>query len=274
MVDAVHVELGQRVEQDALLLELEHDADEAERAMAAAELELARTRLRAVRAGSRAEEVLAADSEADAAEARFDEARQDLERLEALAPSGAVTAAEVGRTRQRARAAEAQLRAMRARERMLRRGSLPTDVAAAQAQLERAESALRRADARLELARLHAPFAGVIVDLDIEPGEVISLQSGRPVLELADLSELWVRVDIPETRITQVALGAPAELIVDALGDRRLEAEVVELSPLADRQSNTLSVALRVIEPPPQLRPNMSARVFIGRRPSSGGSGS
>lgn len=115
----------------------------------------------------------------------------------------------------------------------------------------------------LELCRLRAPFDGTVVGIDVEPGEAISLQGGRPVIELADLSEIWVRVDVPETRIARVQLGARAEVVIDALGEERLEATVVEIAPVADRQSNTVSVAVRLDAPPQQLRPNMSARVSI-----------
>jgi multidrug efflux pump subunit AcrA (membrane-fusion protein) len=58
-------------------------------------------------------------------------------------------------------------------------------------------------------------------------------------------------------------MGAPAEVTVDALGPDPLEARVVEISPVADRQSNTVEVAVRVLAPPPLLRPDMSARVTI-----------
>jgi RND family efflux transporter MFP subunit len=137
-------------------------------------------------------------------------------------------------------------------------------VAAAAAQLDRARAQLDRARAQLELTRLRAPFDGAILALDIEPGEVVSVQSPRDVMTLADLSELWVRVDVPEGRISRVAPGAPAEVVVDALGPDRLPAEVVEIAPIADRQSNTVSVAVRLTAPPALIRPNMSARVFLG----------
>jgi multidrug resistance efflux pump len=267
VVARVHVTLGQSVRRGDLLIELENEPDQAEEAMAAAELALAETRLRAVRAGSRVEEVEAAGSEAEAAEASLTEAREDLSRLESLETQGAVTASEVDRTRQRARGAEARLAALRARERMLRRGNLPTDVAAAEAQLERARAALRRAQAQLELTRLRAPFDGVILALDIEQGEVVSVQSPRDIVTLADLSELWVRVDVPEGRISKVAPGAAAQVVVDALGTERLAAEVVEIAPIADRRSNTVSVAVKLLDRHDLIRPNMSARVFVGGGP-------
>ncbi len=187
-----------------------------------------------------APEAAAARADVGATQAELADARRTLERLEELAISRAVTEDEVERGRYRVQGLVARVEALQARE----------------------EVAL----ARLELSYLRAPFDGVIVRVDLEPGEVVSLfgvQSGSGGIEIADMSEIWVRVDVPEDRIGSVVLGAPAEVVVDAMGGERLQAVVVEIAPVADRQSNTVEVAVRVIAPPPILRPDMSARVTI-----------
>jgi len=179
---------------------------------------------------------------ADAEAARFDleDARRSLGRTEALSTSGSVTQDEVDKARYRVQSLTAQLDALAARQRL--------------------------AEGQVALSFLRAPFDGVIVRVDLEPGEVVSLfgvQSGVGAVELADLSEIWVRIDVPEDRIGSVTLGAPAEVAVDALGPEPLQAAVVEIAPVADRQSNTVKVAVRVLDPPAVLRPDMSARVTI-----------
>ena len=185
-------------------------------------------------------EAAAARADVSEIQAELTDARRSLERLEELALSKAVTEDEVERGRYRVQGLTARVEALEARE----------------------ELAL----ARLELSYLRAPFDGVVVRVDLEPGEVVSLfgvQSGVGGIEIADLSEIWVRVDVPEDRIGSVVLGAPAEVVVDAMGDELLQAEVVEIAPVADRQSNTVEVAVRIIDPPSILRPDMSARVTI-----------
>jgi HlyD family secretion protein len=192
-------------------------------------------------------DTLIAAAEAQAARADVDEARANLadaqraqERLEALRKTAAVTEDEVDRGRFKVQSLVARVAALEARQRL--------------------------AEGQLQLSFLRAPFDGVIVRVDLEPGEVVSLfgvQSGVGAIEIADVSEIWVRIDVPEDRIGSVALGAPAEVAVDALGPEPLAAEVVEIAPVADRQSNTVKVAVRVLHPPPLLRPDMSARVMI-----------
>jgi HlyD family secretion protein len=192
-------------------------------------------------------DTLIAAAEAQAARADVDEARANLadaqlalERLEVLSKSAAVTEDEVDRGRFKAKSLEARVGSLEARQRL--------------------------AEGQLALSFLRAPFDGVIARVDLEPGEVVSLfgvQSGVGAIEIADLSEIWVRIDVPEDRIGSVALGESAEVAVDAVGPAPLRAAVVEIAPVADRQSNTVKVAVRVLDPPPLLRPDMSARVTI-----------
>jgi RND family efflux transporter MFP subunit len=187
-----------------------------------------------------AAETEAARADVREAQADLDDARRALARLETLTKSAAVTEDEVDRGRYKAQSLTARVAALEARRKL--------------------------AEGKLALSYLRAPFAGVIVRVDLEPGEVVSLfgvQSGVGAIEIADLSEIRVKIDVPEDRIGSVAMGAPAEVTVDALGPDPLEARVVEISPVADRQSNTVEVAVRVLAPPPLLRPDMSARVTI-----------
>ena len=179
-------------------------------------------------------------ADVDEARANLADAQRAQERLEVLRQTAAVTEDEVDRGRFKVQSLMARVGALQARQRL--------------------------AEGQLQLSFLRAPFDGVIVRVDLEPGEVVSLfgvQSGVGAIEIADVSEIWVRIDVPEDRIGSVALGAPAEVAVDALGPEPLAAEVVEIAPVADRQSNTVKVAVRVLHPPPLLRPDMSARVTI-----------
>ena len=81
---------------------------------------------------------------------------------------------------------------------------------------------------------------------------------GLPAVRGAGLGMNWAA-----PRTGRGGLGARAEVAVAAPGPGPLAAEVVEIAPVADRQSNTVKVAVRGLHPPPLLRPDMSARVTI-----------
>jgi multidrug resistance efflux pump len=263
IVAEVHVVRGQEVEKDQVLLELDARAPAAALEMARAELEEARAVMARIREGSRAEELTAARAEVQEAEVLLAEAEVERDRLLRLESSGLVTLAEVDTARFRADAAAARLETLQSKERMAQEGNRPSEIAEAEAEVARKEAAVRAAEVGLDLTRVRAPFAGVVIGIELEPGEVVSLFDVRSGVEIADESELWVRVDVPESRLSGLEIGDSALVISQAIGSERLTARVVEIAPKADRQSNTVEVAVAIDDPPPLLRPDMSARVEI-----------
>ena len=266
VVAAVHVEPGQHVSKDELLLELVAETAIADLAAANAEARNAEARRALVVAGSREEEVQRARAQSNAAEAEWQEQQAELSRVRKLAELQIESAAVLERAERREQAARARLDEALAYEQIVRSGSRDEELLLAAAEVEQAKAAVQRAEALLDLSQLRAPFDATVVRIDLEPGEVVSMISspyGQPGIEIADVSELWARLDVPETRIASVSIGASATVVVEAIGPAQLEAEVVEIAPVADRQSNTVSVAVRILEPPDLIRPNMSARVTI-----------
>lgn len=263
IVTEVHVVRGQEVEKDQVLLELDARAPAAALEMARAELEEARAVLTRIREGSRSEELAAARAEVEEAEVLLAEAQVERDRILQLEDSGLVTPAEVDRARFRADAAAARLETLRSRERLAQEGNRPSEIAEAEADVARKEAAVRAGEVDLDLTRVRAPFTGRVIGIELEPGEVVSLFDVRSGVEIADESELWVRVDVPENRLGGLEIGDQAQVIAQAIGSERLTARVVEIAPKADRQSNTVEVAVAIDDPPPLLRPDMSARVEI-----------
>lgn len=268
VVKRVLVKLGQRVEEGALLLEFASEALVADVAMAEAELEVASAQYRLAQAGAREEDIAAAAAQVKIETAELAQASWELARQERLFAGKSATSADVERARTRATVASARLAAAKAKEQQLRAGNREPEIAAAAAEQLRAKAVLARTHALVEEKRLRAPFAGVVVRLDVEPGEAIGPEMAPPI-EVADLSELRVRVDVPEGKIVRITANARALVAIDALRGQELEATVVEIAPVANRQSNTVETVVRIHEPPAMLRPNMSARVRIVGEPSN-----
>lgn len=266
VVAAVHVKPGQLVASGDLLLELVAEDAAADFAIAAAELRMAKARQRLVSAGSRGEELNRARARSSFAQAVLEERQIELERVRRLVEQQVETVAVLDRLARQEKAARAQLDEALAEERLLLAGRREEERALAATEVERAGAALQRAEAVLNLSRLRAPFDATVVNVSLTPGEVVSMiQSpySETGIEVADVSELWARLDVPENRIGSVSLGASALVFVDSEEFAELAAEVIEIAPVADRQSNTVSVAVRLFDPPELLRPNMRVRVTI-----------
>lgn len=172
--------------------------------------------------------------------------------------------------------AQAELDVRRARE-------LSRDRIASQADLDKAETNVLVARARLELARVAladtmvtAPIAGTVIRKIRDVGEFLTLgvtaegDPGSSVVTMADMSAIDVELEINETEITKVKMGGPAIVTPEAIPERRYLANVFEIGAMADRKKSVVPVKARLREPSHDLRPDMSAKVtFLAEEPKS-----
>lgn len=266
VVSEVYVQEGEFVRKGDLLATLDTKLVAAEVAIAQAELKKAEAQLQLVEVGFREEDILDMEKQVLAAKARWESEQDNLKRLESLLPSGAVSERKVVEGRFRTQECYATFQAMKARLAKLKKGNREEDINVVRMDIVRAQATLQFAKEKLALSYLKAPFDGVIVDVELEPGEALSMMTGSEGqlgIELADTTSLFLKVDVPETRIAFTTQGSEAEIVVDALGQQRLSGKVSRIAPIAKRQSNTVEVSVRIEDPPALLRPNMSARVTI-----------
>jgi RND family efflux transporter MFP subunit len=84
------------------------------------------------------------------------------------------------------------------------------------ASIAQAEAKLSRIDSQIAERVLRAPFAGVVTDIDITPGEVATSESR---ITLMANSMFTVKARIPEIDISKLALNQPVEMLFDAKSD-------------------------------------------------------
>ncbi len=176
------------------------------------------------------------------------EASLDLTRTQKLAESAIASQADLD-------AAQARLDSLRAR---LQR--LQTEVQEAKRVTE-----VRQQD--LEDLDIRAPFAGVVISKDAQPGEMISPVSAgggftrTGICTLVDMSSLEIEVDVNENYINRVTAGQPVEAVLNAYNDWRIQASVIAIVPTADRQKATVKVRIQFAELDPRILPEMGVKV-------------
>lgn len=93
--------------------------------------------------------------------------------------------------------------------------STKADITAAQARLKQAEAAVKLADVQLGYTKITAPRTGVVVSVTANVGQ--NAAPGKTLLTIADPSDLFVRIYVPETKIGQVTIGQSATVTTDSL---------------------------------------------------------
>lgn len=236
-IASISVSEGQRVEAGTVLLELEHEAEQASLAAADAELRAAQAELARVSRGNRSEDVEGAEADAAAARARADTAADRQVRLESVVEAGGVSAEELERARRTARSEEEQARSLEARLRAVRGGSRGEEISAARARA--AAAAARRDLARVEVERriVRAPIAGTVLQLKYRVGEYVQPGQGDPLVVLGDLTQLRVRMDLDERDVGKVRVGTTALVRAIAFPGRDFNGRVVEIAQRMGRKN-------------------------------------
>ncbi len=258
IIKALPVEVDQRVEEGAVLVELDKDNLTARVREAGATLQAARAALQAAEA-QLAKNVI----EAEGPEVEF--ARRAYERATALSEERLIAQSGVDEVRSaldqalnRQRAAQSQLLVARAR------------VAEAAANVAQAQAAADRAGEELANATIRAPIRGTILARNVEVGSPVSSilnlgAAATPVLTLGDISSVFVRGNVDEADIGQVRLGQEARITVETFRDRAFQGRVTQISPLGAERDNVTNFEVRVsIENPGnELKANMTANAEI-----------
>ncbi len=141
-------------------------------------------------------------------------------------------------------------------------------VDALRAKLRVANSSLAAAEAQLAVSAqdlenytVKAPFAGIAVSKDAQPGEMVSPVSAgggftrTGISTIVDMTSLEIEVDVNESQIAKVYPGQPADAVLDAYPNWHVPATVRTVIPTADRQKATVKVRLTFDELDPKNSP-------------------
>jgi membrane fusion protein YbhG len=105
------------------------------------------------------------------------------------------------------------------------------DLAAFQADAERAQAQLDEARANRKDLDVIAPFAGTVATRTAEPGEVV--MAGTPIITLVNLAEVYLRAFVPEGDIGRVRVGQPGRVYLDSAPAKPIDAVVSRVDPEA-----------------------------------------
>lgn len=149
------------------------------------------------------------------------------------------------------------------------RDAAESKVRLAQAALTQANADLNYNQSLYDFTLIRAPFSGVVVKkmaevgesvAPIPPGVNLSTSSGA-IVAMADMDSLEVEVDVNEANVSKLTPHQPAEIVVQAFGDRRFRGQLRQIIPTADRTKATVTVKVAFLDRDKNLKPEMSANV-------------
>jgi RND family efflux transporter MFP subunit len=236
-IEEILVEEGMQVEKDQVLARLDPVNLKTVLTMAERELEASRRNLTEI-------------------EVRLADARRNLERNEALVTQQLISQTALDTSRAEANALAARLEASKAQVKVAESGL-----------------AMRRID--YDDLQVRAPFKGVVISKDAQPGEIVSPMSAgggftrTGIATIVDMDSREVEVDVNESYINRVKPDQRVEATLDAYPDAPLAAHVINIVPTADRTKATVRVRIAFDKLDARILPDMGIKVrFLDDQPT------
>ena len=185
-------------------------------------------------------------------EVRLEEATINFNRVTRLLTSGVSTQQEVDTARAERDSTAARIAALR------------QQVVVAERQIE-----MQKTD--LDNTIIRAPFAGMAISKDAQPGEMVSPVSAgggftrTGISTIVDMRSLEIEVDVNESYINRVRPDQDVSAVLDAYPDWQIPAHVITLVPTADRQKATVLVRIGFRALDPRILPDMGVKVTFLR---------
>jgi RND family efflux transporter MFP subunit len=237
-VEEVLIEEGMEVKQGQLLARLDETTLRPQYSLAERQLDAANKNLQEI-------------------EVRLAEAERNLRRNQQLRADKLVS-------EQALDAAEAEFGALQARLEALR------------SEVKVAQGSVRVRAQDLEDLQVRAPFDGVVVSKDAQPGEMVSpISAGggftrTGIATIVDMDSREIEVDVNEAFINRVKAGQRTEAVLDAYQDWTIPSHVINIVPTADRQKATVRVRIGFDQLDPRILPDMGVKVsFMDDRASA-----
>ncbi len=229
----VNVEEGMAVREGQVLARLDDSSLRASMALARAQLEAVRLAVPEI-------------------EVRLAEARTNLRRQEQLMKDGLTTPSAIDQ-------AQAEVNSLIAR------------ISSTREQINVAQSQVALQQTAIDDMVIRAPFSGVALSKDAQPGEMVSPVSAgggftrTGISTIVDMRSLEIEVDVNESYINRVSAAQPVTAVLDAYPDFQIPAKVIAVVPTADRQKATVLVRIGFNALDPRILPDMGVKVTFLR---------
>lgn len=271
-VDDIMVREGQFVRKGDPLLQLRTVPMQLELELSLAEAKRVATLLEELKNGTRPETVEAARFNQGQAQARLNLAQNELKRIDKLYREGVVSLDDYDKSKSEADAAQAEYEEKTEILKELEAGPRREKIQQAEADLEAAEARVKIIEDNIQRATLRAPFNGYIVKKETEVGEW--LEKGDAALSITAAYPVKIEVNLPQYHYNSVRVGDKARVFLEDTATGNIaeghKGKVIEMVTSADPNSRTFPVRIRVDTSGSRMAHGMLVRVEIYPSPKSG----
>jgi HlyD family secretion protein len=233
-VEKLQVNEGEEVDSGEVLIELDHKELDAQLNQTKASVDVAKTRM-------------------DQAKSEWENVDRNLKRIKELYQAGSATRKELDDLETKHKLASDQRKLVAH-------------------QYEQSKAMVELIQAQLENTIIRSPIKGIVLEKNTNPGEVVF--PGIALLTLADLSTVWLKIFVNETKLGLIKLGQKTRVKVDSYPEKTFQGKVVNISDKAEftpkdiqtkeeRVKLVFGVKISLENPEQELKPGMPADAEI-----------
>ncbi|EDX83011.1 efflux transporter, RND family, MFP subunit [Synechococcus sp. PCC 7335] len=263
VVQKILVQSGDRVDVGTTVAVLDDADQQLLLSQAIANLASEQSNLAELETGTRPEIIEQRTAVLQSAEAREQEARDNLQRTQALVAQGALSERSLIEARTAVDAALSAKLESSATLAEATAGPTAEELAAQRAIVTARRAAVEQAELSLSRTRLQTTISGVVEERVANVGDY--MEAGEPVLSLVDREDLDVFLEIPEELSGQIAPGLTVMLTARALPGWQGQATIDGVIPTANETSRRQRVRLQIENTPAGLLPGMSVQGTLER---------
>jgi len=268
----VRVDEGQRVRAGQELARLDDTLERVNHEVAKAQATVTKARMTLAEAGTRPEDVRALRAALRAARSNEALAQQTLSREQVLTRTPASRPADLDAAASAHATAVARREELEQQVARARHGARPEELEISRAESRAAEASVHASEERLRRYTLQTAHEGLVLQVHREPEEFVG--TGAPIVTLGDVGHPYVDFFVPQDRIDEVSLGAPASVRVDArahafAGEIEVIHRAAEFAPKflfspRERVNIVIRVRVRLDDPEHELWAGTPAFVVLG----------
>jgi HlyD family secretion protein len=260
-LEKVFVEMGDSVRQGQVIARI--DRAEFVQKVREVEAKVAQAKAAAdeIEAGTRSEEIRQAEEAVKQAQSRYDNARAQRERMEALFKKQIISKKDFDNADTECAVCDAQLSSSQERLKQLKEGARQEVKEGSRAKLKEMEAILAQEQIRLQNTQIVAPFSGEIVRRYVDSGALVS--PSTPLVTLVHVETLKVLANVLEKDISLVKVGMKVKVLTEAYPHKPFEGTIIRINKALDLATRTLQAEINVPNPGHLLKPGMFARIEV-----------
>lgn len=263
---------GATVEKGDTIAIIDHELLQLQYKQAQAGVQLAEAQYNLLLNGARAEDLNAAEEMVRQTESALNAARADFDRVKELYSTHAVSKKQYEDAESRYTIAQAQYNSAIQNLQKLKKFARPEELRAAKAKVEQAQAQAGVIAKQISDSYILSPVKGTVTYKPVEEGELIGI--GTVIVRVSRLEKMELMIYVNETEFGKVKLGSSADVVMDTFPDKKYSATVVYISPVAEftprnvqtkdeRTKLVFRVKLEVDNPNGELKSGMPADAYL-----------